>query len=299
MITVVDRKGSSPGIVGFKMVVSESGKILGSIGGGAMEFNMVEVARKFSISDKKSDFLKKQIHNPEALKDKSGLICSGEQTHVFTLLDQSCLEVINRITEVLSQGGNGLLSLTRNGLSFNEDITLNEKHNFLFRSANDWEYTEQLGLKPTLYIFGAGHVSLPLSKLFNLLDFNVELFDDRNNLNSFENNRFAHRKAVIDYREAVKYVPEGEQTYVVIVTFGHKSDELILRQLVSKNLKYLGMMGSKNKVRKIFESLREQKVPEELLAKVDAPIGLPIKSETTEEIAVSIAAKIIQVKNTK
>ncbi|PLX14694.1 MAG: putative selenium-dependent hydroxylase accessory protein YqeC, partial [Marinilabiliales bacterium] len=79
----------------------------------------------------------------------------------------------------------------------------------------------------------------------------------------------------------------------------HKSDELILEQFVTKNLKYLGMIGSKNKVNTIFESLISKGISESDLAKVDAPMGINISSKTTPEIGISIAAKVIQVKNTK
>ncbi len=297
LLVVVERKGSSPGAVGFKMAVSESGAITGSIGGGSMEYSMVELARETAKSGKKIPFLKRQIHTSEAGRDKSGLICSGQQTHVFLPINKNNIEIINTILGVLGNGNNGAFELNQNGFSFNEHEILTEKHGFQFIDEDNWKYFEQIGLKPTLYIFGAGHVSLQMSEIFRLLDFNVVVFDNRNELSTFEDNKHAHRKEIIDYTDVAEIIPEGENSYVVIMTVGHESDELILKQLVTKKLKYLGMMGSKSKVRNIFNSLISQKISKEDLSKVDAPIGIAINSKTTTEIAISVAAKVIQCKN--
>jgi len=297
LIVVVDRMGSSPGVVGFKMAVSEDGDMTGSIGGGVMEYNLVELARKELKKESIKAFIKKQIHDPDAEGEKSGLICSGEQTHAFMPITKTESEIIKKIVVKLDIGDNGALTINRNGISFDEIKKLEENSNYQFIDENNWFYKEQIGLKPTLYIFGAGHVSVPLSQIFRAIDFKVVVFDSRNDLTTFENNTFAHRKEIIDFRKAAEYVPEGNNSYVVIMTVGHKSDELILEQFVNKELKYLGMIGSKNKVNNIYESLLNKGISKDKLAKVDAPIGLSINSKSTPEIAISIAAKVIQVKN--
>jgi xanthine dehydrogenase accessory factor len=110
-------------------------------------------------------------------------------------------------------------------------------------------------------------------------------------------NQAAHFSKVISYSEAGEQLPDGDNIYAVIMTFGHKSDEKVLRQLLGRPIKYLGMMGSSRKVKKIFENLRSEGIEEELLKRVDAPIGMDIGSQTPPEIAISVAAKIIQVKN--
>lgn len=298
LITVVERNGSSPGVVGFKMAVSESGNMKGSIGGGVMEYNMVELAKRELKKNDIKPFIKKQIHNPDAGDEKSGLICSGEQTHTFIPIDRSNYKSINDIVIKLDIGNNGALQINPGGLTFNENQTINEIV-FDYSSEKEWLYQEQIGLKNILYIFGAGHVSLPVSEVFRVLDFKVVLLDNRKGLPSFENNMFAHQKKIIDYKSIGKIVEEGKNSYAIIMTVGHKSDEIILKQLVKKDLKYLGMIGSKNKIKNIYESLKNQGISEEVLSKVDAPIGLSINSKTTAEIAISIAAKVIQIKNDK
>jgi len=297
LVIVVDRNGSSPGVVGFKMAVSESGEMNGSIGGGIMEYNMVELAKKEAKNNTQNSFIKKQIHKADAGKDKSGLICSGEQTHLFIPIDKSKFDIINSIVIKLDIGDNGALNINQNSLSFKENMTLENPINFQFNDENNWEYNEQIGLKPTLYIFGAGHVSLPLSQIFRVLDFKVIVLDDRKNLSTFENNNFAHQKHIIDYKNIGDFVEEGKSSFAVIMTVAHKSDAAVLKQLVRKDLKYLGMIGSKNKVKNIYESLMNDGISEAELAKVDSPIGLSINSKTTAEIAISIAAKVIEVKN--
>ena len=132
---------------------------------------------------------------------------------------------------------------------------------------------------------------------FRVLNFKVVVFDNRDGLSTFDNNHHAHRKEIIDFKKAADFVLTGENSYAIIMTVGHKSDELVLEKLVHKNLKYLGMIGSKTKVKNIYESLKAKGVSEKELAKVDSPIGLSINSKTTPEIAISIAAKITQVKN--
>lgn len=297
LMVVVERNGSSPGVVGFKMAVSENGDMIGSIGGGVMEYKLVELAKKELKKDTPKPFIKKQVHDPDAEGEKSGLICSGEQTHAFIPITKSESDIIKNIVVKLDIGDHGALTLNQDGITFDENTKFEENINYQFIDQNNWNYKEQIGLKPTLYIFGAGHISVPLSQIFRAIDFNVIVFDTRKDLTSFENNRYAHRKEIIDFKQAAKHVPEGNNSYVVIMTVGHKSDEMILEQFVSKDLKYLGMIGSKNKVKNTYESLMQKGISKEQLDKVDSPIGLSIKSKTTPEIAISIAAKVIEVKN--
>jgi xanthine dehydrogenase accessory factor len=297
LIVVIDSKGSSPGRIGFKMAISEDKELSGSVGGGVMEYNMAELAKKMIINKSGEIFIKRQVHNPDAKKERSGLICAGEQTHAFIPLDKSALNTINEIIKCIENGNKGLFKITQSGFAFNENETSENPINCIIESDKRWEYSELIGLKETLYIFGAGHVSLPLSHLFRMLDFKVEVFDDRDDLSTFKSNIYSHKKQIIDYENSDEFVSDGRNSYAVIMTVGHKSDELVLKKLLRKNLKYLGMIGSKNKVANIFTSLKDKGFSEDELLKVDAPIGLSINSQTPAEIAVSIAAKIIQVKN--
>jgi xanthine dehydrogenase accessory factor len=297
LITVIDCKGSSPGRVGFKMAVSENGEIAGSIGGGVMEYNMVELARKMIINKNSEVQLKRQIHDSEAEHDKSGMICSGEQTHAFIPLTSSNIDIIGQIKDCIDNGYNGMITIQPKGLKFFKVDTQNNQTSTRIENQDNWEYQEPIGLKDTIYIFGAGHISIPLSQILRMLDFRVVVYDNRNELSTYTTNNFANQKAIIDYHNVDHLVIEGQNSYVAIMSFGHKFDQIILKQILPKHLKYLGMIGSKHKVQSIYESLREFGFTDSDFARVDSPIGLSIKSQTPSEIAISIAAKIIQVRN--
>ena len=297
LIDVVDCKGSSPGRVGFKMVIAENGEIAGSIGGGVMEYNMVELARKKLSENCNDPFIKRQIHDSEAEFDKSGMICSGEQTHAFMPLGASDIETISQIKRSIDKGNRGTLTLTQSMLSFTDNECQVNQQSFRMTSPSEWEFIEQIGFKDTVYIFGAGHISVPLSQILRMLDFRVVVYDNRKELSTFTANSFANQKEIVDYHKVDHLVPEGTNSYAAIMSFGHKFDEVILKQLLPKKLKYLGMIGSKSKVHCIYDNLREFGFNNDDFARVDSPIGISIKSQTPPEIAISIAAKIIQVRN--
>ena len=132
------------------------------------------------------------------------------------------------------------------------------------------------------------------------MDFNIHLYDDRKDLNTFIQNTFVKEKKVIsDYSVLKDLIPSGNNIFVVIMTFGYRTDDIALRSLIDKDFKYLGVLGSQSKMDKLFEEWRKDNLTEEKLNKLFAPIGVPINSQTPEEIAVSIAAEIISVKNKK
>ena len=130
------------------------------------------------------------------------------------------------------------------------------------------------------------------------MDFYVTVFDEREKLNTIEKNYYAHEKIIIkEYTELSQFIASGKNSYVVIMTFGYRSDDIAIRALLNKDFKYFGVLGSKNKMKKMFADYRKENIGEDILKKIHAPIGMQIKSETPEEIAISIAAEIIKIKN--
>ncbi len=294
LMLVIDNQGSSPGRRGFKMAVADDGKMIGSVGGGVMEYNMVELAKK-QFTQPKGIFLKRQNHCSDNHPDSSGMICSGSQIIAFYPLDRACLSVVESIVKA----DNGSLEFNESGVIFKQDRKQEQEFITDTIDENKWSFSEQLGLKNKLFVFGAGHVSVALSQLFKQLGFHITIFDNRDeDLTTFKNNSFADSKQIIRYEEVANYIPEGENIYVVIMTFAHSSDRKVLKDLIDKKLKYLGMMASKKKAKTIYEQLEKEGVSAEQLSRVDSPIGIQINSQTPDEIAVSIAAKIISVKNT-
>ncbi len=295
MLYVLESSGSSPGRQGFKLWVDEDGEMDGTIGGGIMEQKLVELARNKLSGGGFSPFMKKQIHKDDASTDKSGMICDGEQTVAFYHLTYDHLPEL----ESLLISDNSALKLDQHGISFVEAFGDENSIKLQELSETSWSLVEQPGIQPTAYIFGGGHVGLSMSGMMSQLGFYVVVLDDREGLNTLYQNKWADEIKIIDYRKSDEFVKEGLNSYVIIMSFGYRPDEVILRRLIGKDFRYIGMMGSQNKVDTMWEELRKDGVPEEQLKKIHAPIGLSIKSETTDEIAVSVAAEIIREKNTK
>jgi xanthine dehydrogenase accessory factor len=295
LMVVAESIGSSSGRPGFKMAVSQRKELFGSIGGGNMEYEMVELAYFMVKSGKTNSFIKRQVHSEGNDHERSGAICSGEQTILFFPLNNTHLQIIDQIIQAIETNGQGAIRIANDSFGYLPGYHIKTSFQATLVSSDKWEYIEKIGRTNKICIIGAGHVGLALSKIMKDLDFSIEIYDDRLGLNTFEKNEFVNKKHKIDYNEIDELLPEGDHVYVVIMTFGHLSDEFVLKKIIRKNFKYLGMMGSKAKVKKIFENIGYNASLNE--KKIFAPIGLPIHSQTPAEIAVSIAAEIIRVKN--
>jgi xanthine dehydrogenase accessory factor len=297
LLYVLESKGSSPGRQGFLMAVSESGEMVGSIGGGIMEHKFVELAKERLKAGSRETGVRKQIHDKSAISDQSGMICSGEQTILLYPVQQKDSPAIRSIISSLEKNKNGTLILSSDGIEFDESIP-GKDFEFSFQSEDNWIYKEKTGYKNKLFIIGGGHCSLALSNLMRTMGFYVRVYDDRKELKTMQENESAHEKHLVnDYTELNQLIEDGENHYVVIMTFGYRTDDVALKALVNKQFKYIGVLGSRKKMEKLFADYRKEGISESVLQRIHSPIGLDIKSQTPEEIAVSIAAEIIKVKN--
>ncbi|MCB1603881.1 MAG: XdhC family protein [Gammaproteobacteria bacterium] len=288
LLTVVESTGSAPGKSGFKMIVAGNGELFGTIGGGIMEYNLVERAKENLKSSLFQSFIVKQVHQKHD-KNSSGMICSGSQTISFVPLLEKNLSAIE---QCLNQ--EQMIELSSYGFSI---INFENQSGFENVSENDWYYRELINHKPKVHIFGAGHVSFATSELLSKLNFDLHLYDNRENINTFDNNHFVSEKSIIDYKTINQYIEVKEKDYVLIMTHKFFEDKLILSQLISQTVKYLGVLGSKSKMQALFSELTNEGFSKTQLEQINTPIGLSINSETTDEIAVSIAAELIKVKN--
>lgn len=297
LLYVLESKGSSPGRQGFFMTVNAMGEMEGSIGGGIMEHKFTEMAKERLRQGEYVVSLRRQVHDKEAAKDQSGMICSGEQTILLYGLRIEDIVTIKALVESLEVFRNGALKLSPEGLRFGPVAPLED---FVFdkRSEEDWVYVEKTGYKDRLYVVGAGHCALAFSRLMRTMDFYITVFDHRPDLETLARNEYAHEKVVVsDYGElGGLIVPEREHHYVVVMTQGYRTDDSAVRVLLPLEFRYFGLLGSKAKVSKMMDAYRAEGVAEEWLRRVRAPAGLPIHSQTPEEIAVSIAAEIVGVK---
>jgi xanthine dehydrogenase accessory factor len=297
LLYVLESKGSSPGRQGFFMAVNTSGKMEGSIGGGIMEHKFVEMAKDKLKESSKEASIRKQLHDKSAPKNQSGMICSGEQTILLYIIQPGDAPHIDSIISSLQEYKNGTLILSPEGIRF--DRTAPEKDfEYHFQSDNNWLYKEKLGYKNQLFIIGGGHCALALSRMMRPMDFYITVIDDRIELKTMLENETAHSKCFVNsYTDLTQLIPSGESHYVVIMTFGYRTDDIAVRALLNKKFKFIGLMGSRSKIEKMFDDYRKEGLNEDWLSQLHTPIGLPIKSQTPEEIAVSIAAEIIHVKN--
>lgn len=297
LLYVMESSGSSPGRQGFFMVVNIKGEMEGSIGGGIMEHKFVEMAKDKLQEEEKEISVRKQYHDKSTTKNQSGMICSGEQTILLYTLKDDDKKHILKIIKCLEQNKNGLLHLSTTGIKFSENIPELD-FDFRMKTENDWDYKEKIGYKNHLFIVGGGHCALAFSKIMSMMDFYIKIYDERKRLNTMEQNVYAHEIIEIEnYTELNQIIPSGDGNYVVIMTFGYRTDDIALRAVMNKNFRYLGLIGSQNKIHKMFSDLRSEGIPEKILKKIHSPIGIQIKSQTPEEIAISIAAEIIMVKN--
>uniref|UniRef100_UPI0040471B78 XdhC family protein n=1 Tax=Polaribacter sp. TaxID=1920175 RepID=UPI0040471B78 len=295
LLTVIENHGSSPGRKGFKMLVSDTGYIYGSIGGGVMEFELVEEVKKLLKARNPSIFCRKLIHRGRGTHG-SGMICSGEQTVVAHPLNQTHLNWVLSILDCLKDNSTKTIIFSPDAIGFSED-EIAEQYLSKIKNESQWVFQELIGFQNTLYIIGGGHVGLAVTELFQQLNFQVQVFDNREHLNTLEQNVHAQNKEIIQYKDVSNYIKEGNDSYVVIMTNKYTDDKLVLSKLLRKQYKFIGVLGSVAKLKTMWEVLQNEGFTLDELAKVHAPIGLPIKSQTPEEIAVSIAAEIIQVKN--
>ena len=301
LLAVLRSAGSSPGRQGFKMTVTAD-NVAGSIGGGIMEHKWVELARQRLREADTTPLLRPQVHRREAPADRSGMMCSGEQEVLLLPLTAADAEAVAAIENALQRLSGGFLELSAAaGLQFrpasSAPAAAAETAGFYnYQPGPAWRYRERLGFHDQLTIVGGGHVSLALSNVAAALDFELTVLDDRPNLPTLASNQAAHYRRVIDYENVAAAVPAGPNCYVVVMTVGYRTDAMVLRQLLGRPYRYLGVMGSVAKVAELRRGLREAGFAEAEIARLYGPIGLPIQSQTPTEIAISIAAELIQVR---
>jgi len=157
-------------------------------------------------------------------------------------------------------------------------------------------FIEPITAAPSLFVFGGGHIAVPLVKMASLAGFKITVIDERPDFASAA--RFPDAAGVVasDIPSAYARLNVDNGSYIVIVTHGHKGDEAALEGALKTPARYIGMIGSKEKNKAVFSHLLAKGFTQDNLARARAPIGMRIKAQTPEEIAVSILAEMIAVK---
>ncbi len=232
--TVISAKGSTPRKAGSKMIVYDDGKVVGSVGGGELEFQIVKQALKIIETQKPEIF-------SFALKRDLQMACGG-QVEVFV---------------------------------------------------------EPVKLPDQLVIFGAGHIGKALADIAKNLDFSVIVVDERKNIfdDWQKHESFTFLNEI--YTSAIEKIIFDKQTYICSATYAHTHDKEIARLCAGLDVAYLGVIASKNKAVKIRKYLEESGISQENIEKIEMPMGIPIACETPYEIAISIMARIVDLRNKK
>lgn len=180
--------------------------------------------------------------------------------------------------------------------SYQKEILENYKNGIL-QVDGQRVYCEALGNEKKLVICGAGHVSIPIITIGKMLEFHITVIEDRPLFANHARKAMADEVLCDEFCHALNKIEGDADTYFVIVTRGHRYDLVCLEEILSKRSAYIGMIGSKLRVKRVKDILIEKGFEEERLNQIYAPIGLDIGAETPQEIAVAIMSEIIQIKN--
>lgn len=335
LATIINRAGSAPRAVGAQYLVREDGSSVGSIGGGCVEAEVWQMAQKV-IEKGEGNVLQFKLTAEqlaegglicggnidifiEPLRDTSFEVYQ----EILKIKQRGGSAVLVTLVSVdgdfsKGEGAKGLFKssgekvgslFNRKGLEqvIHEEMEslLKEKKPKLIAFDTGREDSPRVRMnvllepilsEPTIYLFGAGHVSQQIAPLGKRVQFKVVVLDDREIFANRERFPEADEVIVSEFEDCFGRLHIDETSYIVIVTRGHLYDGFVLEQAVKTNARYIGMIGSKKKIHILYQNLMKKGISKETLDHVYAPIGVDIHSETPEEIAVSIVAQLIQVR---
>ena len=309
--TIISRDGSSPRDVGAKMFIGEDGKIHDTIGGGGLEYKVQKQAMT-TMGHEEPQLIKIKMDGEEVASN--GMICGGNVEVFLEPALEKHRQLYQRLEHLEKNGKKGVIitslrgefmktlierdrRITGDPLDSSNDSDLFQNHiRNITPQITSKTLVETIHPSPPLYIFGAGHVSQFIAPLATNVGFQVTVIDDRQEFASRERFPDAHQVIVEDFQEVFDKLRFTGEEYVVIVTRGHQNDRDVLEESLQRETKYLGMIGSRRKVKMILEHMKECGYPPEKVDNVYSPIGLSIKAETPQEIAVSIVGELITVR---
>ena len=334
LATVIRTSGSTPQKPGSSVIFGMNGVIAGTVGGGVVEGRVGKLAIE-AIEKHKSQQFNFNLSNDISKKEEA--ICGGQISVLIDTNLKNHLPVFEQIRSSLEKRIPGVL-ITMVTLFSEESVLINRywmtdtskpgmpedfvtkiepvvknmlsegKHSDyremeLFVKEEEPSsrfFLESVFPSEHLVIAGAGHISRALAHLADMLDFEITVIDDRPEYANAVNIPEADHIIVNDIGEAMSSIKKSHNTYVVIVTRGHNDDAASLRPCIGSQLAYTGMIGSRNKIAAMRTSfINKGWATPGQWDNIHTPIGVDIKSRTVEEIAVSIAAELVLVRNTK
>ena len=320
LVTVVATTGSTPGKTGYKMLVFGAGRdTVGTVGGGLVEAEMIKQAGKMLAEPGSRIFRFDLGDTPD---DEKG-ICGGSVELLIETFNKDALPLFKDLAAVTARDEHGVFlsiiapdELPRKiliedveqvaegaGVAFSQEVVSAIKEvaaagqGAVKVSAEGMDaFIESVAQPPTVVIFGAGHLSGHVAQYAKLVGFRVTVYDDRQEYANRARFTEADNIIVEDFGRVLGNVQIDARSYVVIVTRGHKFDEVVLAQMLKTEARYIGMIGSKRKTRTILDKLGQKGFSDEALDKVYSPIGLSIGAVTPEEIALSIVGELVKIR---
>jgi xanthine dehydrogenase accessory factor len=277
-------KGSSPQKIGAKALFFEDGRICGTLGGGCLEAEIQQRAIQSLRNNEPAQFDLLLDHD---FGWDDGLICGGK---VMGLILPDAIAAGADFWQQLAQRQQTLTWAVTDKFAIARTDSATQH-----ATRNTFLYEETITPPCNLWIAGAGHIAQAVAPLAAQLDFKVTVFDDRPALAN--HHYFPNEIALqVDVWEKLARLPLPDvPSFALIVTRGHRHDALVLKDWIQRPFLFLGMIGSARKARIIFDHFRDDKVAtDEQLARVACPVGIKIKSQSVEEIAVSIMAQFIE-----
>ena len=307
LVTIVSQQGSAPRGTNSQMLVGAGGRIIGTIGGGAVEHRSEQMAVEL-LNNKQSAVHEFKLHKNAA--EDIGMVCGGDVTVYFqyinhedkewTLLAQAVLKQISeRKAGWLVQRLDGMPSIL---LGEDKEAVCGTQIQGLDEICTagsvltDKYFSMPLPVCERAIIFGGGHIALALTPLLKSVGFRVTVMDNRQEY--AEPDRFPEAEKVIcgDYLKIAEYITLNKEDYVVVMTNGHSHDFEVQEQVLRHEVAYIGVIGSRSKTASVNARLRDKGIADHVLKTIHTPIGTAIKAVTPEEIAVSIAGEMIFVR---
>lgn len=310
LVSVLASSGSTPRGAGAMMLVFEDGHTEGTIGGGAVE-HAAELHAKELLGKHSSDTVGYCLNKNDVAS--LGMICGGDVTVYFQYLQgEEHLPLFRYLLKAYSRNENAWLIrkmehhmvtamaiYDNSGLHFGDGIDAGLlpcllKTKAVYQTGEPAYYAEPVTRAGFVYIFGGGHVSQQLVPVLAHVGFSVIVFEDRKAFT--DPSLFPGAKDTIlgDFQRVSDFVTLTEHDYAVIMTRGHQADFEVLAQVLKLPLSYIGCIGSRSKIAITKQKLTALGFPENIYDRVHSPIGIDIKAETPEEIAISVAAELIR-----
>lgn len=316
LVTVTATTGSTPGKVGYKMLVFEKDEgTAGTVGGGLLEAKMIDEARRLLYIPRVRLFR----FNLDGTADDEKGICGGLVEFLIETFDRTALPLFQELSTPTTEREGGVLvsrlapdqpprkirvldveqappEFPQEIAQAMREVAASGQAGVNVSAGKMDVFIESLAVQPTVVLFGAGHVSSHIARFARSVHFGVVVCDDRPEYANRVRFPDADEIIVRDLARAFDKVRIDNHSYVVIVTRGHKCDQMVLEQAVRTEARYIGMIGSRRKTLTLLQKLCEKGSPRERLERVYSPIGLSIGAVTAEEIALSIVCELVKVR---